>query len=219
MKIKMINSSRFCFISWVFFFLFLFFSFDHAAAANTLQPCPGVEEKIFTKNRISLELMQGYFTDIDIGPEPPDFEYTQTILRLGWMLNDPGSSRFLPDGNWELMFELCHSTVTKGPGDYMNGFAILMRYNFISPGRKFIPYIQLGGGIVFNDVYKDRSQDAIGQDLEFTPQVGFGFRYKLAKNWSFITELKYHHISNANLNDRNNGMNTIGGSIGFTYFF
>jgi hypothetical protein len=163
--------------------------------------------------------MQGYFTDINIGPETPDFEYTQTILRLGWMLSDPGSWLFLPDGNWECMFELCHSTVTSGPGDYMNGFAILLRYNVISPGRKFIPYVQLGAGIVFNDVYKDRSQDAIGQDLEFTPQVGFGFRYKLARKWSFIAEIKCHHISNANLDDRNDGMNTFGGSIGLTYFF
>ncbi len=177
------------------------------------------EKGFFTKNRISLEILQGYFTDIDLGPETPDFEYTQTILRLGWMLNNPGPSRFLPEGNWELMFELCRSIVTEGPGNDMEGFSALLRYNFVSPGRRLIPFIQGGVGILFNDVYKDRSQDAIGQDLEFTPQIGLGIHYMLTNNWSIIAEGKCHHISNAGLSNRNDGMNSLGASIGFACFF
>jgi hypothetical protein len=177
------------------------------------------EKGIFTKNRISLEILQGYFTDIDLGPETPDFKYTQTALRLGWMLTNPGPSRFLPEGNWELMFELCRSVVTEGPGNDMEGFSALLRYNFVSPGRRLIPFIQGGCGIIFNDVYKDRSQDAIGQDLEFTPQIGLGIQYMLTSNWSIIAEGKCHHISNAGLSNRNDGMNALGASIGFAYFF
>jgi len=198
----------------------LFISPDPVKADDTLLDEYSLSEKgFFTKNRISLEILQGYFTDIDLGPDTPDFEYTQTILRLGWMLNDPGPSRFLPEGNWELMFELCRSSVTAGPGNYMEGFSALVRYNFVSHGRRLIPYIQGGVGILFNDVYKDRSQDAIGQDLEFTPQIGLGIQYMLTNNWSIIAEGKCHHISNAGLSNRNDGMNALGASIGFAYFF
>jgi hypothetical protein len=189
-------------------------------ADDTLDGCSLSGKGAFTKNRISLEILQGLFTDIDLGPETPDFEYTQTILRLGWIPSySPSPSRFLPEGNWEVIFEVCRSTVTAGPGNYMSGFSALVRYNFTSPGRRFIPYIQGGAGILFNDVYKDRSQDAIGQDLEFTPQLGLGIQYVLTKNWSIIAEGKCHHISNAGLNDRNDGMNSLGASIGFAYLF
>jgi hypothetical protein len=41
----------------------------------------------------------------------------------------------------------------------------------------------------------------------------------LAKNWSFDAEFMYHHISNASLADRNIGVNSFGGFVGFTYLF
>jgi hypothetical protein len=198
---------------------FVFIPFYQARAADTLAQMPGPEGGIFTKNRITFEVLQGFFTDSGIGPSTPDFDYAQTSLRLGWMLTHPKKVRFLPEGNWEFMFELCRSSVTKGPGDYMAGATALLRYNIVAPERKLIPYIQAGSGIVFNDVYKDRSQEAIGQDLEFTPQIGLGFQYMLNGHWSIIVEGKYHHISNAGLDNRNDGMNSLGGSIGCAYFF
>ena len=74
-------------------------------------------------------------------------------------------------------------------------------------------------GIVHTNAYKDNSQDAIGQAIEFTPQASLGFRYFLKEKWSVDFEGIFHHISNANLADRNAGLNSFGGFIGVSYLF
>ena len=77
-----------------------------------------------------------------------------------------------------------------------------------------------GAGIVYNDIYKDRSQSIIGQSIEFTPQASLGLHYLINHNWSVELEAMYHHISNAGLeNGRNVGVNALGGLLGVTYRF
>jgi outer membrane protein W len=99
------------------------------------------------------------------------------------------------------------------------GLTALIRYNFVQPSAKLFPYAQGGVGIVYTDAYKDLSQDAIGQSIEFTPQGSVGIRYLIHPNWSVDAEAMYHHISNANLAGRNDGINAFGGFIGLTYYF
>jgi len=72
---------------------------------------------------------------------------------------------------------------------------------------------------VYTDAYKDYSQNAIGQAIEFTPQASLGLHYLIDKKWSIDTEAMFHHISNAGLSERNRGINSFGGFIGLTYFF
>jgi len=109
--------------------------------------------------------------------------------------------------------------VFDGAGSYLLGPSIHVRYNFTQPEWKFVPYIQLGGGLTFTDAHEDQSQRAIGQELEFTPQAAIGFRYLIDSQGSLDAEFIYHHISNAGLADRNLGINALGGMIGFSYFF
>jgi len=71
--------------------------------------------------------------------------------------------------------------------------------------RRLTPYIQVGAGIVYNDVYKDRTQNIIGQSIEFTLRGGLGFRFMITDFWSIDLEGALEHISNAGLSDRNAG--------------
>ena len=134
-------------------------------------------------------------------------------------LNEPGSGGFLLRGNFEAFFEVTYSLIYEGSGNYLAGGTALIRYNFVQPAAHFIPYVQVGVGIVYTDAYKDTSQDAIGQAVEFTPQASLGFHYLIAPKWSQDVEAIFHHISNANLGSRNDGINAFGGFIGVTYFF
>ena len=146
-------------------------------------------------------------------------DYSMTYLRGGYFLNDPSEKKFLPRGNLEGIIQGAGSNVTEGFGDYMVELAFLLRYNVVYPGWRIVPYFQFGAGIVYNDLYKDRTQDLIGQSIEFSPQMSLGFRYILGKRWSLDLEGMYHHVSNAGLDDRNVGVNAFGGSIAATYFF
>ncbi len=135
------------------------------------------------------------------------------------MLSTPKQEESWRRGNYEAIFEFTNSWIYKGFGSYMAGITALIRYNFLQHGWKVIPYFQAGAGVVYNTAYKDRSQNTIGQAIEFTPQGSAGIRYLMEKNWSFDAEIIFHHLSNAGMDERNRGINALGGFIGFTHFF
>ncbi len=177
-------------------------------------------QETYTKGRLSLQLVSGVLNSLTRLPQgSPVFGYAQTNLRLGWMIHSPSQSRSLWRGNWEFIGELTNSAIYKGFGNYIGGITALLRYNFVQPGWRFVPYVHGGVGIVYTDAYKDKTQRAIGQAIEFTPQCSLGFRYLIKNNWSLDAEAMFHHISNAGMDKRNRSINAVGGFVGVTYFF
>jgi hypothetical protein len=135
------------------------------------------------------------------------------------MLNTPtGASMFR--GNFEALIEISNSFITKGPGNYISGVTGDLRYNFVQPDAKLVPYVQVGVGFVLTDIhtYEDGYQ-LTSQALNFTPQGSVGVRYKAGKNWSIDMEAMFHHISNAGTGESNAGINSGGILLGLTYFF
>ncbi|MGF1678383.1 MAG: acyloxyacyl hydrolase [Candidatus Methylacidiphilales bacterium] len=178
------------------------------------------DTRLYRQNLVSLQLVTGALVSpVGIGPDTDTFNYTMTNLRLGWMMNTPALDGHPLDGAVEFLFELSGSAVFEGAGSFLSGPTLLLRYHFTQPDWRWVPYIQLGGGITFTDAYEDRSQRAIGQQMEFTPQASLGSRYLIDPNWSLDIEFIYHHISNAGLAERNLGINALGGLAGLTYFF
>ena len=205
-----------------FFLCFVIFSgcFCYARADQTSAIDPEPTTGIYTEGRISLQLVSGALFSITGFPEgSPDLNYAQTNLRLGWMLASPGPGQSVLRGNWEGLVEISNSIIFKGPGNYIGGVTGLLRYNFVQPDWDLVPYIQGGVGIVYNDVYKDNTQQAIGQAIEFTPQCSIGVHYLIDNNWAVAAEGMFHHISNAGLSKRNRSLNSLGAFIGVTYFF
>jgi hypothetical protein len=180
---------------------------------------PALEDECYIEDRITFQVVSGaLFSPIGVGPDHPTFNYAQTNLRLGWMLNSPGQDHPLR-GNFEAIIELSVSGIFNGFGDVIIGPSALVRYNFVQPGWKVVPYIQGGAGIVYTDAYQDGTQDAIGQAIEFTPQASVGAKILVAEDWSVDVEGMFHHISNASIADRNKGINALGGFVGATYYF
>lgn len=176
--------------------------------------------EIYAKGQRTLQIVSGVlFTPSDHDHGISSFDYAQTNIRLGYMRNSPKETPSWYRGNIEVILELSNAIVFEGPGDYLGGITGLVRYNFVQPDTRWIPYIQGGVGVVYNDVYKDKTQSAIGQAIEFTPQASVGLRYHLRNRWSVDVEAMYHHISNAGMSDRNAGINAFGGFLGISYFF
>jgi len=176
---------------------------------------------LYRKGRISFQFMAGvlYAHRYLLHTHRQDIRYVQTNLRFGWMLNTPSEKEWILRGNFEALFEATYSKITEGFGNYMYGVTALIRYNFVRPDAKAVPYFQVGAGIIHTDAHKEMAQKLIGQAIEFTLQGSIGLRYLLARNWAFDAEFTYHHISNSGLDDRNIGVNSFGGVIGFTYLF
>ncbi|MCX7665164.1 MAG: acyloxyacyl hydrolase [Gemmataceae bacterium] len=146
------------------------------------------------------------------------------VFRMGYMLTAPSLEEHLLRGNWEAICEFSLGRVHEGSGKTTFGFLPAMRYNFVSlnpifPSVATLPYLQLGGGIFFNDIYKDREQNKLGQALEFQIQASVGSRWFLSPAWTLDFELSYRYLNNFNLATRSEGLNLFGFGIGATYSF
>jgi len=151
----------------------------------------------------------------------PVLDYAQTDLTLGWMLTSP-SSLFgwnCLRGNWEGLANVFGAKVTKGPDGFLGGARALLRYNFVQPESRWVPFCQFGAGGLGDDVYRHRDQRLIGGGFEFTLVADCGLRYFITKQWAAMVMIDFEHISNANTASRNIGVNAAGGTLGIGYFF
>ena len=181
---------------------------------------------MFVEDRIMLEFMTGVmFSPSGVGPVVPVYNYQQNNVRLGWILDSPdgwGPQAGIDDplrGSFQAILETTGSYVWSSFGTYMVGITGLVRYNFVQPNWIVVPYIQGGAGVIYTNARNWSNQDAIGANVEFTPQFAGGLKFLLDKSWTFNVEGAFQHISNANTSARNQGVNAYGGFVGFTYVF
>lgn len=147
-----------------------------------------------------------------------DFNFAPVSLRMGWMLTSPilsGAFR----GNFEALIEAVGASIYDGPGDVLAGAMVHLRYNYVQPGAKWVPYVQAGAGGLYTDAAEDESQRLIGSDFEFCLQAGVGLRYLFNERWALAAEAAFTHISNAGRAERNVGVNAVGGMLGVSHFF
>jgi hypothetical protein len=197
---------------------------------SAVEPIPGEVDPCFpadcsadafAKHHGSLQVMGGaYFCPVGLGPRvTPRFNFAPIDVRLGCMLYSPCPDDCCLRGNIEAILDLTTAPIFRGPGSIVIGPTVLLRYNFVQPDCRLIPYLQGGGGFIYNDAYRDETQRALGQAGEFYLQATAGLHFLVAPHWSLDAEGGYVHISNAGTNERNGGINALGGSIGLTYFF
>ncbi|MDB6133925.1 MAG: ompW [Verrucomicrobiales bacterium] len=190
-----------------------------ALTAPSAAVSPSRTDSIFEAGRIELQSGAGaYWSFIPDGSERPDLDYTLSTYRLGIMLSDIHGSGWLR-GNTEFLLEGFYGSVVTGPGDWLAGGALQLRYNFVQPEAKWIPYFQIGAGGLWNDIYKDKSQELIGQSFEFNLQATVGLRRQINSRWGVTLEGGYRHISNADLADRNRGLDSLGFLVGLVRTF
>ena len=94
-----------------------------------------------------------------------------------------------------------------------------MRYNFVQPDARLVPFVQIGGGGLSNDAYMNQQQHFIGSAFEFTLILDGGLRCFVSKDWAVTAAGNFQHISNAGTARRNQGANATGFNVGMGYFF
>lgn len=144
----------------------------------------------------------------------PTLNYTISELQLGYMLTDVAGPS-LWRGNWEVASGVFGGTAFEGAGDDVAGATLWLRYNFVPRQPRFAPYLHAGAGLTYTDI----NRRLVGQDFNFNLNLGAGLRYLLSSHWSVNLEYRYQHISNANLADRNLGVNAHGPMLAVSFFF
>lgn len=81
----------------------------------------------------------------------------------------------------------------------------LMRWNFVGNRSMFVPFFEVGGGMLFtgNEVPARTAR------FNFTPQGGFGLTIFNSPQNALTFQLKYMHISNGGFQKPNPGINSI----------
>jgi hypothetical protein len=148
----------------------------------------------------------------------PKIDYAIEAIRWGYMVNDVHGSGFFR-GNAEISLEGFGGEVFNGPGHALGGGMLILRHNFVQEGWKLVPYIQIGGGGLANDIWQNQVQRRVGEDFEFMLHGGLGARYLINDHMAVSLEASYRHISNADLASRNGGLDSLGATLGFNILY
>jgi hypothetical protein len=108
--------------------------------------------------------------------------------------------------------------IFRGPENHYSGISTGLRYNFVRPGSRLVPYISGGVGLGFIDSHPETS-GAQGQDFTFNILTAAGISYKMNEHWKTTAGILYQHLSNAGLTSPNPSLNLLGPQLGITYSF
>ena len=191
------------------------------AETKDVVAAPAPEVDLFHTGAFELQVLSGpFFSQQPTHDARPNFDYELTAVRIGYMLDTPRGHGFFR-GNDEVMFEAQGSVLCQGPGTAMGGASFLYRRNFVQPNALVIPYVNLGLGGLYDDIYHNRVQRAIGGNFQFNLEGEIGLRFLLGHHsrCAIDVEAAYRHISDASITTRNDGIDAVGGELGFSVFF
>lgn len=179
------------------------------------QPIAQEEALPFDKGSREFQSVAGVFYFFDRGSnDGPSVDLAVESLRLGWMLSNPHGRGFFA-GNWEFLGEIFGGGIFQGAGSVEAGGTLFIRYNFIQPTARVIPYMQIGGGGVYTDISERESRGLVSLPVEFNLQGTGGLRFMVTRRTSLLVEAGYRHISNASIKLPNRGVDSVGGAVGF----
>jgi hypothetical protein len=138
--------------------------------------------------------------------------------RVRWgAVHDPDS--WLRGYN-QVYFLVMGEYFARGLENHYFGLSAGLRYNFVRPNWRFVPYISGGVGLGEVDATREREPGALGQDFTFNILTAMGVTYPLTEHWKLSIGAQYQHLSNAGLSepDRpNSSLNSVGPQLGVTY--
>lgn len=135
-------------------------------------------------------------------------------LTYGHMLGHVMGGDHWYRGNWELRGELFGGAQFSPNTRWLVGLTPHLRYNFAT-GTRLVPFLDGGAGVSGTGI----GRPDLGGRFQFNLQGGPGVLYFFEDNVALTLEARYLHISSASIYHPNNGVNTIMGFIGVSWFF
>lgn len=108
--------------------------------------------------------------------------------------------------------------IFRGIENHYFGFNLGMRYNFVRPGSRFVPYFSGGVGAGWIDSHAE-IPGGQGQDFTFNILSAAGISYSVNDHWKINVGALYQHLSNGGQTDPNPSLNLFGPQVGVNYSF
>lgn len=172
-----------------------------------------------------------------VSQEPAPFDFAVETAYLFGAINPPASyqisANFLTArvrwGNYleregffrgynQVYLSLLAEPIIRGIENHYFGMNLGLRYNFVRPGSRIVPYFSGGLGLGFIDSQPARFGGQ-GQDFTFNILSAAGLSYQFSDRCSAQVGVLYQHLSNGGQTDPNPSLNLFGPQVGFTYSF
>lgn len=118
-------------------------------------------------------------------------------------------------GLFQFVLEPFISYVSSPDNNIEFGNNFLLKVGFLPETYRFQPYFK--GGLGF--IYMSQHTKEQGSQFNFNQCAGLGAHFFLAKDWAFTLEYRFRHISNADIEKPNKGINTNLGMFGISRRF
>jgi lipid A 3-O-deacylase len=161
---------------------------------------------------ISLSLGAGYGVQILGSRQSHDLALAG--ISYGYMLGSVEGEGHWYRGNWELRGELISGGQFSPTSDWLVGITPHLRYNFAT-GTHWIPYVDLGAGVSATSI----GPPDLSHYFEFNLQAATGVRWFIRDNVALGIEARYLHMSCADINTPNLGLNNVNGMLSISWFF
>jgi opacity protein-like surface antigen len=192
----------------------LLFACSQAFGGNAASGVESAKEE-FNPERFEVALESGYLFGFINPPRSYQIgaEFLTARVRWGVVRSDMwlrGYNQFYISAIAEPIF--------RGIENHYFGLNFGMRYNFVRPGSRLIPYISGGLGLGWIDSHPE-IRGGQGQDFTFNILTAAGISYKMNDHWKLNAGILYQHLSNGGQTDPNPSLNLLGPQVGATYSF
>lgn len=181
---------------------------------------------LFGYGRQEIGIGVGYTEGFRFGESTRPLEEVELIYvapRWGIGISDPMGGDAWYRGNFELLMEGAILIQTEPRDGFGAGLTAMVRYNFLPEGR-FIPFVEGGAGLLgidFDLAHRPGPEAELeGQrdGFNFSLHFGVGSHYFVSDRAALTGEVRYHHISNAETRQPNNGIDSVVFMIGVSIF-
>ena len=171
---------------------------------------------VVTRGTIELGGAVGYAQGTTVIGAGPSANRSAVFVmpRVGIVLTDPlGKSWW--QGNVELLVEPVFARFIKPFAAEAAGGSFVLKYNFLAFGR-WMPFWDAGAGMIWTNLAPRIPEQST--PFEFVLETGPGVHYFVTDRITWTMGVRYHHISNAHLGDRNTGINGVLPYVGASFF-
>jgi len=135
--------------------------------------------------------------------------------RIGMVVTDELKAGIL-SGNLEVLVEPVFAQFTQPASAQLAGGSFILKYNFVSFGR-WIPFWEAGAGLSWmNLVFPSIPEES--EHVNFILQTGPGVQYLLTRHISLTAGVRWSHISDADIGEKNAGLNAVMPYVGLSWF-
>lgn len=169
-----------------------------------------------TKGTVEYGMLLGYWQGNNIFGNAPSANRSALYVlpQLGQVLTDPIGDGWL-EGNVEVIVEPMAAHYFQPFSASAFGGSLVVKYNFLSFGR-WMPFWDGGAGMLWTDLAPRIPEQST--QFNFILQTGPGVSYFVSENWAITAGIRFHHISNSGIGERNIGLNAWLFNVGVAFF-